>query len=127
MENKFQRSKYSGEQIMQFAFNEESQSLNTTVNGEMSIELSHEDGDSVTSHCPTLELSGNQEKACNYIKNVVLYLVKGSAKVQVSPLEEGELFFDLSLDHMSPKSICAKRIRLVLLNEDSEAYLCGQG
>lgn len=123
---KFERSKYSGDQILGYVFDEENQSLTTTMNSEFSIELSHEDGDSVLSILPTLELSGNQEKSCIGINNIVLYIIKGSAKVMVSPLFEGDLFIELPATHLVKTAICAKRIKLVL-GEDSEAHLCGQG
>lgn len=123
---KYDRSKFSGDQILGFVFDEEKQSLQTSLDAEFAIELDHKDGDSVLSILPTLELSENQEKPCIGINNIVLYVKQGSAKVLISPLEEGELFFELPIQHLEKKSICAKRIKLELA-EDSEAYICGQG
>jgi hypothetical protein len=122
------RSKYDANTVLGFVLDEERGALITVPheNQQFSIELNHEDGDSVLSILPTIELQGNQEKPCVGIKNVVLYVVKGTAKVEVSPLSEGDLFFELSILHMNPKDICAKRIRLVV-DENSEAYICGQG
>lgn len=123
---KFERSKYSGDQILGYVFDEENQSLKIELEKEFAIELSHEDGDSVLSILPTLEMSGNEEKSCIGINNIVLYIIKGSAKVLVSPLSEGEVFCELPMSHLEHKKVCAKRIKLVL-GEDSEAHLCGQG
>lgn len=127
---KFERSKYNGDQILGFVFDEEKQSLSTSMDAEFAVELSHEDGDSVLSVLPSLDLQGNQEKSCIGIKNVVLYVMSGSAQVMVSPTEEGDVFFLLTEKKeagMSEiKHICAKRIKLIV-SDDSEAYVCGQG
>lgn len=131
-ENKLVRSKYDANQVLGFVLDEERGALITVPaeNQEFSIELSHKDGDSVLAVLPSLEMQGSQEKACIGIKCVVLYVVKGSAQVLVSPKSEGELFLPLmsleSPDISQPKHICAQRIKLVL-GEDSEAYLCGHG
>lgn len=127
---KYDRSKFSGDQILGFVFDEEKQSLQTSLDAEFAIELDHKDGDSVLSILPTLELSENQEKPCIGINNIVLYVKQGSAKVEVSPTSEGDIFFHLCESTgpgmLKPQLICAKRIRLVL-GENSEAYVCGQG
>lgn len=127
---KFERSKFNGDQILGFVFDEQKQALSTSLDAEFAVELNHEDGDSVLAVLPTLEMSESQEKACIGIKSVVLYVEKGSARVLVSPKEEGELFFplcELAVPGMSEvKQICAKRIKLVL-GEDSLAHICGQG
>ncbi len=127
-----QRSKFSGDQILGFVLDEEKGALITVPheNQEFSIELSAEDGDSVKAVLPSIELAGNQEKACIGIKCVVLYVIKGSAQVLVSPLSQGDVFLPL-VDLQAPgmtqtKHICAQRVKLVL-GEDSEAYLCGHG
>jgi len=123
---KFERSKYSGDQILGYVFDESKQALTTHLDAEFAIELNHEDGDSVLSVLPTLEMSGNQEKSCIGINNIVLYIKQGSAKVMVSPLSEGDVFFELPTAHLTKTAICAKRIKLVV-DEESEAHLCGQG
>lgn len=131
-ENKLIRSKYDTNQILGFVLDEEKGALITTPaeNQEFSIELSHTDGDSVLSVLPSLNLQGNQEKSCIGIKNVVLYVMSGSAQVMVSPTEEGDVFFLLTEKKeagMSEiKHICAKRIKLIV-SDDSEAYVCEQG
>lgn len=131
-ETKLVRSKYDANQVLGFVLDEEKGALITVPHEDQqfSIELNAEDGDSVLAVLPSLEMQGSQEKACVGIKCVVLYVVKGSAQVHVSPTSEGMVFLPLmSMDApgmSEPKHICAKRIKLVL-GEDSEAYLCGHG
>lgn len=131
-EQKLIRSKYDANTILGFVLDEEKGALITVPheNQEFSIELNAEDGDSVKAILPNIELQGNQEKTCIGIKCVVLYVVKGSAQVLVSPMLEGDVFMPLleqqGMGMSNPKHICAQRIKLIL-GEDSEAYLCGHG
>lgn len=109
------------------------------VSTEMSIELNHEDGDSVTSHHPSLVISALgvddsdaviiPEQKCLSMKKYSLYIDfknevrTGCIKVMVSPMIEGDFFvestkYDFTSESknaiiIDAKDLLAQRIKVI--------------
>lgn len=123
---------------------------------EMAIELSHEDGDSVTSHHPTLTINAINvdesdvvivpEQKCISLKKYSLYIEykndvrSGCIKVMVSPMIDGDFYvenakYDFTSESknaiiIDAKNLLAQRIKIVSENISGmnfDLHLVAQG
>jgi peptide deformylase len=126
------------------------------VSTEMSIELNHNDGDSVTSHHPTLVVNAINvsdsdievipEQSCLSMKKYSLYIDyknearSGCIKVLVSPMAQGDFFVESAkIDFTSEsknaiiidaKDLLAQRIKVVsdsISGMNFDLHLVAQG
>jgi len=111
---------YSGDMVLKRAWDVESDALKViqSEHTEFAIELNAEDGDSVmaVADCVTLSLNDSAID-CRRMRRCMLY---GAATVMVSPLEQGDLFVQLTMNGVT--DICAKRVK-ILMAEGVEAHL----
>ena len=96
--------------IWKTVYDAPTQSLKITSSGkdEFAIELRAEDGDSVISKNESTTLTEGTH-SCVGMKTACLY---GEGVVEVSPNDDGDSWHQLELPAISPKSICARRIKL---------------
>lgn len=135
------RSKLDPTHIAQLTFDENEEAVKTKMVGtEMSIELSHADGDSVTSHPAKLSASAigcdeaddGQEiippQDCSSLKEVVLHIEgEGGAKLLVSPADSGECWIELVGPLGQKHEILARRLKVVSTNVRGNIHLVGRG
>lgn len=97
---------------------------------EVSIEINAEDGDSVLALPKSVILSG--ESDCKDLRSVCVYhRGSGSLKLQVSPVDSGDVWATCASMAAGPEMACAKvdviarRVRL-MIDDGVEAHLVGQ-
>ncbi len=98
--------------IWQAIFDEDSESIKVELLPlELAINLDAETGDSIMS-MPQSSILSEGEADCKRIKTICLY---GSGTVSVSPSDSGDEWYELFISpgDLVPKSICARRIKLV--------------
>lgn len=131
------RTKRDTNQIHQFEHDEASNAKRVKMVGtEMSIELDHADGDSVTAHPAKLsasvlgvELSDNDTVIippldCSSIRCIEVHVVgTGDVKVQKSPVDSGDVWIDVP-DQLD--NLCARRIRVISVNIEGDVHLVGR-
>lgn len=133
-----QRSKFDPNQIAQMTFDEPSSSSRVKiVDSEMSMELNHEDGDSVNSHPVKLMASamgceGEQGQDvipfldCSSLREVRVDIDgTGSIILFASPLDSGDFFYEVGGQDQTHK-ICARRIKVVSLGVNGDVHLVGR-
>lgn len=115
------RSKVDPIHIQQLVFDDETESYKMRMVGtEMSVELSHMDGDSVYSMTPSMTVSTKDvAQNCMGMKRVCAFKsdeAPSELKIEISPNAEGEEFYTLmTLTAKGPSQvmeICAARIRM---------------
>lgn len=114
----------TGELVLRNVWDEETRSLKITMaDSEFAVALRKEDGDSVMSHPASLVLSDLSTIRCDGMKTAALYVEPGTgaAKVQVSPIDSGDVWMDTDITVTAGVSvavkigtICARRIRIVI-------------
>lgn len=122
------------------------------IDTELALELDHLDGDSVTSHPDKLVVSSMGVSpedieiipaiSCSSLKKVQLYaeIVSGlkdcKLVIQVSPVDSGDVWFDISSLTGNTKcgsivDICARRLRVLQTESNATSeinvHLVGQG
>lgn len=131
------RTKRDTNQIQQFEHDEASNAKRVKMVGtEMSIELDHADGDSVTSHPAKLSASALGVDASDNDKEIIPPLDcsslrqisvrvdgSGSVQVMVSPTDSGDFFYELG---MGEHEICARRIKVISVDAIGDVHLCGR-
>lgn len=139
------RSKRDNSQIAQFEHDESSNAKRVKmIDTEMSIELNHADGDSVTSHPATLIVSAlgvdNNDSEIvppqdiSTMKKIKAYVQiqsgtpQGTLKIQVSPVDTGDVFFDIAeinaANGMSPAlDVMARRIKVIKSSDMGDCVL----
>lgn len=116
--------------MLQHAFDEPSESFKTkVVDTEMQIELSAEDGDSVTAISRSITHNKKMEPiSCAGFKEASLYSTGGSLQLEISPSDTEDIWFVCMSAHPSkmygPRQICARRMRLT---GDGEGYVVANG
>lgn len=131
----------TGEHVLRKSFSEADQAIKTVPSSATaySIELSHADGDSVETHPQGILTSTVTEQSAVGIKSVSLYLEPGvaaSAKLQVSPVDSGNVWVDVPTSTVSNDptnvvmstvlTVCARRIRVAVVSGTPVAHLVGQ-
>ncbi|MEO0273435.1 MAG: hypothetical protein ABIM30_10220 [candidate division WOR-3 bacterium] len=98
------------ERIIREVFDEETQTLRTSmVNGlEMEIEVNHEDGDSVFVFKKTITVKANEEVDCSEYSTAGFF---GDGVVYLSPEKEGNEWISLQVSSGSVINICAIRLK----------------
>lgn len=129
----------TGELVLRNVWDEDTKSLKVIINSnDFAIELDHEDGDSVNTHPASQVVSDLSEQSCVGMKTGKLYAEAGSgaAKVQVSPVDSGDVWMDLSSAKVtagasvaasSHFTLCARRVRIVLTSGTPVCHLVMQG
>lgn len=128
----------TGEHVLRKSFSEADQAIKTVPAAATSfaIELSHADGDSVTSVPYGIYITDSSELSAVGIKQALLYADDtGDAKIQVSPVDSGDVWFDVVDGDISAAGspvmgtlvdICARRIRVSITSGTPTVYLVGQ-
>lgn len=99
----------SGDGVLKEAWNPQAHALEVALkNTEVAIALSASEGDSVIAVVPSATLSEGTH-SCAGIKTVCRY---GDATISVSPDVSGEEWHVLSCEDLTPKEICAMRIKI---------------
>lgn len=80
----------------------------TVVGTEMAIELSADDGDSVTA----IPMSASLAEGIHSVAGMKTLCLYGSASLLVSPSDDGEDFYALSATQLQPLAICARRLKI---------------
>ena len=80
----------------------------TVVGTEMGIELSAQDGDSILA----IPMSQSLAEGIHSIAGMKTLCKYGECSLKVSPLDEGDLWLDLSAAELEPKAICARRLKI---------------
>jgi hypothetical protein len=134
-----QRSKFDPSQIAQMTFDELSKSNKVKlVDTEISMELDHKDGDSITSHPAKLLASAvgcDLEDAgsdvipaldCSSLREIRVDVEgSGSCVVLVSPIDQGDFFYEVGGPGQLHK-ICARRIKVLSQNVIGDVHLVGR-
>ena len=132
------RTKRDINQIQQFEHDEDSNAKRVKMVGtELSIELDHEDGDSVTSHPAKLVASVTGVTSeddeteiippldCSSMRVIHLYPVgTGFLEVYLSPVDSGDVFYKVDLEDL--KNVCARRIKVKSLGFEGDVHLVGR-
>lgn len=115
---------FTGEQVLRRSWDENKEALKVipSQDTEFSIELNHQDGDSVSSMAKTMTISiSNSPVDCSDMRRCMVYKqAEVIVEVMVSPIEDGDVFFPLVVDKVT--ELCAKRIKMII-PEGAEAYL----
>jgi len=133
-----ERTKRDINQIQQFEHDEKSNAKRVKMVGtEISIELDHKDGDSVTSHPAKLSASilgiesSDSDKQilpvldCSSIRTLKIHLDgEGAFQVLLSPSDEGDYFYEASSEDLL--NLCAKRIKIFSKGVVGDIYLVGR-
>lgn len=131
------RSKRDSMQISQFEHDEPSNAKRVKMVGtEMSIELDHRDGDSVTAHPAKLSASALGVDAsdvgkdiippldCSSIRCMRVDLIgSGEIKVMLSPVDEGDVWLE-SIQHNT--EVIARRVKVVSVSAEGDVHLVGR-
>lgn len=135
------RSKLDPSHIAQFAYDAVAEAVKVKLQDtEIAMELSHADGDSVTSHPAKLTASalGVASPAnngqdiipaldCSSLKQVRVDINgTGAVVIQVSPNDSGSYFYSVG-GAGSIIDICARRIKVVSTNAAGDVHLVGRG
>lgn len=90
------------------AYDENSKSFNVKLlSNQFAVELNRNE-DSITAYSPSMSIEAGVV-FCADMKMLCLY---GEGSVFVSPSDEGEDWFQLTLTQLSPSPICARRVKL---------------
>lgn len=133
------RSKLDPTQITQMEHDEKSKAKRVKMVGtEMSIELDHRDGDSVTAHPAKLSASSlgveasdaNEEIIppldCSSIRKLQVHVEgSGNVLVQVSLSDSEDSWLDLG-QCLQPTEVCARRVRVKSVNAQGDVHLVGR-
>ncbi len=115
------RTKIDPIHIQQLVFDEDTESYKMKMVGtEMSVELSHSDGDSVYAIIPSMTVSTKDvPQSCSGMKRVCAFKSDDAPtelKIEISPKSEGDEFYTIAtLINKGPSEvmeICAVRIRM---------------
>lgn len=134
------RSKRDVVHIQQYEHDELSNSKRVKITDtELSIELNHADGDSVTSHPAKLTASAIDVDASNNGQEVIPALEcssmrkisvivngTGSVKIMVSPVDSGSFFVELLETIGGVMDICARRVKIVSVDLVGDVHLVGR-
>lgn len=133
------RSKLDPTHIAQMTFDEASEAMKVKIqDAEMSIELSHQDGDSVAAHPAKLvvsvlgcEVADNGTDVlpaldCSSLREVRADVNgTGTIKIFVSPVDSGSFFYEVGgAGVMIP--ICARRIKIKSVDAVGDVHLVGR-
>lgn len=133
--------KLTGELIMRRVYDPDTGSLKTTTGAtETQIELSADDGDSVITYPNNVVISDiGVDTSCVGMRSAQLYIEAGAAseaKIQVSPVDSGNIWMDLTgtslsndptnLKSSAIQTICARRIRVVVVSGTPVTHLVMQ-
>lgn len=131
----------TGEWVLRKIWSEADQAIKTVPASATSyaIELSQADGDSVQTFPNSITTTGTGEISAVGIRSISLYLEPGtaaSAKVQVSPVDTGNIWIDVPTSTVSNDpinvtmstvlTICARRMRIVTITGAPVAHVVGQ-
>lgn len=132
----------TGELVLRRVYDPATESLKTSpaAETETQIALSADEGDSIITVPSSSVISDTTETACIGIKTVELYVeseaTADSAKIQISPVDAGNVWMDVAtstvaadpvaLKSSGPKSICARRIRIVIVSGTPVYHLVTQ-
>jgi hypothetical protein len=94
------RSKFDKNQITQMMFDEESEAMRVIM---LPTEMSFEGTSEVYTEADGIVSCAGYEYVCLY----------GSGTVSVSPDDDGETMYELTLTALEPKLICARTIKIV--------------
>lgn len=103
----------SGELVLKNAWSVEDRALKIipSANTEFSIELSHEDGDSVIAIKRSVILEANSTADAKGMSSICLY---GEGTLSISPSDEGEDFITIPAAIGEVVDICARRVRVTV-------------
>lgn len=132
------RSKLDPAQITQMEHDEVSKAKRVRMVGtEISIELDHKDGDSVTVHPAKLiasvtgvEASDNDSEIipaldCSSISKVKVHVDgSGTVKIMISPVDSGSLFIEASAADLN--DLVARRIKVISVDVVGDVHLVGR-
>ena len=131
----------NGEHVLRKSWSEADQAIKTVPASATSyaIELNQADGDSVQNYPYGITASDASELPAVGIKTVNLFLEPGaaaSAKIQVSPVDSGDVWLDVGTGSVSsdpvlvkatgPLTICARRVRVTIVSGTPVYHLVGQ-
>jgi hypothetical protein len=131
------RTKRDINQITQFEHDEKSNAKRVRMVGtEISIELDHKDGDSVTSHPAKLCASAlGVDKSddgkdiippldCSSIRVLRVDLIgSGEIKVMVSPVDDGDVWRE---NTQQDTELIARRVKVVSISAEGDVHLVGR-
>lgn len=133
-------TKLDFQQVIKNSFDESTDSLKVLLTPtSFGIELDAADGDNVTAKPDLILVNDTTETVCTGIKSVVLYVESQAgthtAKVQISPIDSGNVWMDLASSTVSADpsnlvsssvlSIVARRIRIVVTAGTPVYHLVG--
>lgn len=132
-----ERTKRDQNQIVQFEHDEASNAKRVKMVGtEMSIELDHTDGDSVTAHPAKLSASSIGVEAadagqeiippldCSSIRHLRVDVEgAGNVRVEVSSADQGDHWREVSSEE---KDLCARRVRVICVDAVGNVHLVGK-
>lgn len=132
------RTQRDNNQIQQFEHDEKANAKRVKMVGtEMSIELDHKDGDSVTTHPAKLSASAlgvdaeDNDKMvipaldCSSIRTMKVIVVgEGNVKVMLSPTDDGDHFYEASVDDLN--NLCARRIKVISIDLIGDVHIVGR-
>lgn len=134
-----ERSKSDPVHIIQAAYDEASQSIKTKlIPTEISLGISHTDGDTITSHPATLvvcaqgcSVSDNSKQVippqdCSSLKNLRVDVDgSGTVTVHVSPSDNGDCFYQVDCVGKVAE-ICGRRVKVMSVNVVGDVHLVGR-
>lgn len=132
----------TGELVLRRVYDPATESLKTTGPAETQTEISisSADGDSITTVPNAALVSTTTEISAVGMKTAELYVeaeaVADSAKIQISPVDSGNVWMDVAtstvaadpadLKSSGPKAICARRIRIAIVSGTPVCHLVVQ-
>lgn len=134
------RSKLDATQIAQYTYDPVAEAQKVKIQDtELSIELSHSDGDSITAHPAKLIASalGVVSPAddgediipaidCSSLSQVRVDIDgTGAINIMVSPVDSGSYFYSVG-GAGTTHNICARRIKVVSTNANGDVHLVGR-
>lgn len=134
------RSKLDPSQIQQMVYDEDSEAMKVKLQElEMSIELDHTDGDSVTAHphkaqASVLGFNSDGDTMVDTFDCSSLSKVRvdidgtGTFKILASPCDEGDFFYQIGseLSAGSIIEICARRLKVISIDFQGDLHLVGK-
>lgn len=134
------RSKLDPSQIVQYTYDEASEAQRVKItDAEMSIELSHTDGDSVIAHPAKLTASALGVVAptdngtdiipaldCSSLSQIRVDINgTGAIVIMASPNDSGSYFYTVGAAG-TIHNICARRVKVVSTNANGDVHLVGR-
>jgi len=102
----------NGEHVLRRSWSESDGAIKIipASNTSFSVDLRAEDGDSVTTHPNTITINDTEIHNCKGMATGCLF---GEGRILISPDDDGDDWYELSVERLVPFKLCARRIKIL--------------